>query len=233
MELIKYKDMNIYEKLVNIQISLKAPKDQVAKVKTLKGDVYYYNYRNCENILEAVKPLCAKVGVVLILTDDIVTYGNRIYLKATAKLINIEKPEEVIEVTAFAREEETKARMDGSQITGASSSYARKYALNGLFNIDDTKDSDFTNREEEEKAPKTKKIANNKEEQADDKEHIECNVTKADLNRAMNVETKQGLLGDLSLEQLTEAMAVKNRLNEEQQKALPIVYKYRTGELIV
>lgn len=132
--------MNITEKLLNVQQGLKAPKSQY----NVFGK---YNYRNAEDILEAVKPLLAKEKLVLILKDELVNIGDRYYIKATASLIDVEKEftTPTIEVTAYAREEESKKGMDGSQVTGASSSYARKYALNGLFCIDDTKDSDTTN----------------------------------------------------------------------------------------
>lgn len=131
--------MNIYEKLLAIQGELKAPKSQY-------NGFGKYHYRNCEDILEAVKPLCQKHRTVLILSDNIVRVENRYYVEATAKLIDIESDTANITVSAYAREEEGKKGMDGSQVTGASSSYARKYALNGLFNIDDTKDSDSTNK---------------------------------------------------------------------------------------
>lgn len=134
--------MNIYEKLLSIQSKLKAPKEQLNKFGN-------YNYRSCEDILEAVKPFCKDDAAVLFLSDEIVSMNERIYVKATATLLNTEKPDEKIVVTAFAREEETKKGMDGSQITGASSSYARKYALNGLFDIDDARDSDTTNTGED------------------------------------------------------------------------------------
>ncbi len=129
--------MNIYEKLLNVQTELKAPKNQFNKFGGFK-------YRSCEDILEALKPVLSKYKLAMIITDDIITVNNRNYVKATVRLFNTEK-EEFIENSAIAREEESKKGMDGSQITGASSSYARKYALNGLFAIDDTKDSDSTN----------------------------------------------------------------------------------------
>lgn len=124
------------KELIAIQSELKAPKSQYNKFGG-------YKYRKAEDILEAVKPLLAKQKCTLIITDDVVLIGNRIYVKATATIKN-EKGE--CETTnGWAREEETKKGMDGSQITGASSSYARKYALNGLFAIDDNADSDTTN----------------------------------------------------------------------------------------
>lgn len=143
--------MNIYEKLLNVQIELKAPKNQFNKFGGFK-------YRSCEDILEALKPVLSKYKLAMIITDDIITVNNRNYVKATVKLFNTEK-EEFIENSAIAREEESKKGMDGSQITGASSSYARKYALNGLFAIDDTKDSDSTNTYDGvEKKTQTKKV---------------------------------------------------------------------------
>jgi hypothetical protein len=130
-------NMNIYEKLMNVQSSLKAPKGQY-------NSFGKYKYRSCEDIVESVKPLLKQNGLLLTMSDEIIMVADRIYVKATATIIDIAEGKE-ISVSALAREEETKKGMDGSQVTGASSSYARKYALNGLFAIDDTKDSDSTN----------------------------------------------------------------------------------------
>ena len=127
--------MNIYEKLSNIQNELKAPKGQFNKFGG-------YKYRSCEDILEAVKPICKKYGAVLVIADKLENIGDRYYIKAMVDLIDVEEENASICNTAYAREEESKKGMDGSQITGTASSYARKYALNGLFNIDDTKDAD-------------------------------------------------------------------------------------------
>lgn len=132
------KKLNIHQKLLKIQTELKAPKTQFNKFGN-------FSYRSAEDILEAVKPLLNKYNVTLLLSDSVVLISSRYYVQATARLIDIEDSQGIIEVTAYAREEEEKKGMDGSQITGASSSYARKYALNGLFLIDDTKDSDYTN----------------------------------------------------------------------------------------
>jgi len=126
-------EMNIYQKLEAVQKSLKAPKGQMNKFGG-------YRYRSCEDILEAVKPLLN--GAVVILSDTIREVGGRVYVEAEATFIDGENS---VTVTAYAREAETKKGMDESQITGAASSYARKYALNGLFLIDDTKDADATN----------------------------------------------------------------------------------------
>lgn len=131
--------MNNYEKLLSIQSELKCAKSQYNKFGN-------YNYRSCEDILEALKPLLAKYKAVVFISDSLEHIGERFYVKATVTFADCEKPETTpITVTAYAREEESKKGADGSQITGASSSYARKYALNGLFDIDDTKDSDTTN----------------------------------------------------------------------------------------
>lgn len=136
--------MTIYEKLLSIQTELKAPKGQ-------RNNFGKYNYRSCEDILEAVKPLLKKEKCTLIINDEIERIENRYYIKATVNLIDVEAGEK-ISVNAYAREEESKKGMDGSQVTGASSSYARKYALNGLFAIDDTKDSDATNQHDKKQA---------------------------------------------------------------------------------
>lgn len=118
--------------LNKIQAELKAPKN-------LHNSFGGYNYRSAESILEAVKPLLNENGAILTLSDEIVEVGGRIYVKATA---TFRAGDEFFEVTAYAREAESKKGMDESQITGTASSYARKYALNGLFLIDDTKDAD-------------------------------------------------------------------------------------------
>lgn len=125
----------MYKILQQIQTELKAPKSQFNSFGN-------YKYRNCEDILEAVKPIAAKYGAAVVCGDEIVQIGERYYVKATACLFT-EKGD--IKTSAYAREPLDKKGMDESQITGASSSYARKYALNGLFAIDDTKDADTLN----------------------------------------------------------------------------------------
>lgn len=129
--------MNIYEKLGIIQSKLKAPKGQY-------NSFGKYKYRSCEDILEAVKPLLTETKTVLSVTDCMEVVGDRIYVRAEAHLNDCEDTGEITTV-AYAREEESKKGMDSSQVTGAASSYARKYALNGLFCIDDNKDNDSTN----------------------------------------------------------------------------------------
>lgn len=124
------------KELVNIQSKLKAPKGQF-------NEYGKYKYRSAEDILEAVKPILAANGCLLTLTDEVLQVGERYYIKAIATLTNQEG--QSFAVSAFAREEETKKGMDGAQITGSASSYARKYALNGMFCIDDAKTPDDTN----------------------------------------------------------------------------------------
>lgn len=124
------------KELVNIQSRLVAKKNQYNKFGN-------YAYRNAEDILESVKPLLRENDCVLTITDEIKEVGGRVYVEAKATIINSKK--ESISVTAYAREPETQKGMSESQVTGATSSYARKYAMNGLFAIDDVKDSDATN----------------------------------------------------------------------------------------
>lgn len=126
--------MNVYEKLQHVQSGLKAPKNQYNKFGN-------YHYRNCEDIQEAAKPLLQEAKAALVVGDELVLIGERYYIKATARFVDCESGE-TVENTAYAREEQEKKGMDVSQVTGSTSSYARKYALNGLFCIDDVKDAD-------------------------------------------------------------------------------------------
>jgi hypothetical protein len=139
--------MNIQQKLQGIQTELKAPKGQTNKFGG-------YRYRSCEDILTALKPLLAQYACTLAISDEIVEVGGRVYVMATATLASTScEGDDAVSTSGFAREAETKKGMDDAQITGSASSYARKYALNGLFAIDDTKDPDATN-EHGKSAPK-------------------------------------------------------------------------------
>lgn len=140
------------KRLIEIQQELKAPKNQ-------KNSFGGYNYRSCEDILEAVKPLLKKQGLALVIKDDILAIDGRFYIKATASLFD-ENKDKIAETTALAREEETQKGMSASQLTGSTSSYARKYALNGLFAIDDNKDADAINTHGKE----VKKVVDNSED---------------------------------------------------------------------
>lgn len=139
---------NVYEKLLTVQSELKAPKSQY-------NSFGKYNYRSAEDIVEAAKPLCKAHGILLTLSDSVELVGEKAYIKATASVVDVADPSGRVEVSAYAREPLDKKGMDDSQITGAASSYARKYALNGLFAIDDTKDADSTNTGNAQKPSKT------------------------------------------------------------------------------
>ena len=164
----------IYEKLAKVQAELKAPKGQF-------NSFGKYHYRSQEDILEAVKPILSRQGMTINLTDDIVLVGERYYVKSTA---TVSDGTDTISVTAFAREPSEKKGMDESQITGTASSYARKYALNGLFAIDDTKDSDAEEQqkqaiEKREATPLPKQPTN----KLDDSLIKEASSLKIDLNK--------------------------------------------------
>lgn len=137
---------SIFDRLAKVQQQLKAPKNQ-------RNNYGGYNYRSCEDILEAVKPLLGAISLTLLINDEIVLIGDRYYVKATATIYDDKG--NYVSNSGYAREELTRKGMDSAQITGAASSYARKYALNGLFAIDDTKDADALNNGEEEKPKKT------------------------------------------------------------------------------
>lgn len=180
--------MQIEEKLLMIQSELKAPKNQFNKFGN-------YKYRSCEDILEAVKPLLAKYKCTLVVEDEIAFIGGRFYVMAKAMLYDVEKRGDSISSKAFAREEETKKGSDGSQITGSSSSYARKYCLNGLFLIDDTRDADATNTHGKDKATK---------EQVEKLKELVGDGIPAML-KYFNIEK----IEDLTMEQASEVIAKK------------------------
>ena len=159
--------MNLEEKLAVIQQELIAPKNQFNKFGN-------YNYRSCEDILEGLKPCLLKVRAAVTITDEIVLIGDRYYIKASAILRDCES-EKVIINTAYAREEESKKGMDASQITGSTSSYARKYALNGLFCIDDVKDADSRDN-------RTKEATEQKEAEAEQKKIESSKISKVKVD---------------------------------------------------
>ena len=171
--------MTVYEKLCKVQSELKAPKNQY-------NSFGKYYYRSCEDIQEGLKPLLTEVGAIVTTGDEIILVGERYYIKATAKFIDIETGKEIIN-TALAREELDKKGMDASQITGTASSYARKYALNGLFCIDDTKDSD-SNENKEQTKPQGN-TQNNPQAQDKPKEQTTgSSVNRADLLKTFEAE---------------------------------------------
>lgn len=181
--------LNIYEKLLNIQNELKAPKNQFNKFGN-------YKYRNAEDILESVKPICLKYKAVINVRDTIIQVGDRYYVESTAYITDVEKPAEYIENKACAREEESKKGMDSSQVTGATSSYARKYALNGLLCIDDTKDTDseeYQKRSNVKSAEKSETMITDKQ-----KELIINQFKKEEILKYLE-EVKKAKLGELTL----------------------------------
>ena len=186
-------------KLALIQQELIAPKNQY-------NEYGKYNYRSCEDILEGLKPCLEKVGCALTITDEIVQVGERYYVKATATLHDKESDSKISNV-AYAREELTKKGMDASQITGAASSYARKYALNGLFCIDDVKDADTRdNRQKEAKAQKQAEAEQQKiAKQLIDEAKVNALIARCESEN-VPVEKILKLYKVESLEKLTELM---------------------------
>lgn len=201
--------MGINEKLLEIQTELKAPKSQY-------NDFGKYNYRNCEDILEALKPLLAKVKATVVITDEIVNIAQRFYVKATVRLINVEN-EEVIETSAYAREPENKKGLDESQITGSTSSYARKYALNAMFAIDDTKDSDYApdSNSKTATAPKNKPLSKE---------------TQEEINRRIMEYTK---LSKIPVSEITAELSkvVKKELREINEIEAKMIVSYLGGKI--
>lgn len=187
----------IYEKLANIQKELFVPKDQ-------KNDFGRYNYRSCEDILTKVKPLCEKNGCVLFLTNETIQVGERNYIEAHARLVELETGEQV-ESVASAREAETRKGQDESQITGASSSYARKYALAGLFCIDNEKDAD-TNEYTEKTQGKT--LATDKQIKL-----LKDKMSKEQIGKMLEY-YKVKKIEELSIDQASETIKGLNKKGE-------------------
>lgn len=208
----------LQQKLIAIQSELKAPKSQYNKFGG-------YNYRNCEDILEAVKPLCAKHEIVPLLSDEIVVIGDRYYIKATAKVTD--GNDEII-TTAFARESKDKKGMDESQITGSASSYARKYALNGLFCIDDTKDADFMNNAQNSKQqqPTKQQVTKDKHVKGYD-EFLALqkskNVPPVEITKYIAAEFKKPRIGLLDEFEMIAALKwIKNYGEKEENKGFTL-----------
>ena len=208
----------IYQKLIEIQAELKAPKSQFNKFGG-------YNYRNCEDILEAVKPLCAKHEIVPLLSDEIVLVGERYYVKAVAKVTD---GKDEIATTAFARESFDKKGMDESQITGSASSYARKYALNGLFCIDDTKDADFMDNSQNKK-PVSTPAQTTKPKETHVKGYDEFvalqkskKVPPAEITKYIAAEFKKPRLAMLDAFEMVAALEWLKKYGEEENKGFTL-----------
>ena len=199
------KIMNVYEKLMTVQTKLRAPKGQY-------NSFGKYSYRSCEDILEALKPLLAEVGAVVNVSDEIKLIGDRFYVEATASFIDVETGERMV-AKASAREAETKKGMDDSQVTGSVSSYARKYALNGLFAIDDNKDADSTNTHNKDIKPNMAPVSGLSEAQI---KRLLAIGNKSGFNKDTIVKTVKKLYGcelkDMTREQYNE---VCNRLESK------------------
>lgn len=198
----------MHTKLMNIQSELKAPKGQY-------NSFGKYKYRSCEDILEAIKPLLKENACVLTISDSVEMVGDRFYIKATATLRDTESTDE-ISVTAYAREAEDKKGQDASQVTGATSSYARKYALNGLFCIDDTKDADTDeHRQQQEKGgrkaepkqqqPKQQKPAALTKDELMDKVVALCDAKRIKVSDICMM-SKVNSLEDLTVDRLGKAI---------------------------
>ena len=165
--------MNIYKKLFNIQQELRAPKD-------LHNSFANYNYRTTEAILEAAKPLLKENNLIILLDDEVETRGEYNYIRATAKIVDIETGEH-IETSALAREDKDRKKFDAPQISGSCSSYARKYALSGLLAIDNTKDSDVTNTQQDEEENKTPTPGNTQTDKVISLQEQQDLITKSEI----------------------------------------------------
>ncbi|MDU1202534.1 MAG: ERF family protein [Clostridiales bacterium] len=165
--------MNIYKKLFNIQQELRAPKD-------LHNSFANYNYRTTEAILEAAKPLLKENNLIILLDDEVETRGEYNYIRATAKIVDIETGEH-IETSALAREDKDRKKFDAPQISGSCSSYARKYALSGLLAIDNTKDSDVTNTQQDEEENKTPTPGNTQTDKVISFQEQQDLITKSEI----------------------------------------------------
>lgn len=200
--------MNVFEKLAAIQAELKAPKGQY-------NSFGKYKYRSCEDILEAVKPLLVKYKATLVITDDIRQVGGRVYVQAQANLVDLEAEEgcrETVSNTAWAREPEEKKGMDEAQITGTASSYARKYCLNGLFLIDDTKDADTDEYRNQQMKEEGNKVLSNAQVVAMRKRFENNNIDEAGVLKMYKLEK----LEDMTVDQMVD---INNKIEAHKKAA--------------
>ncbi len=189
--------MEIYKKLLQLQVELKAPKN-------LYNSFGKYKYRNAEGILEAVKPFLKKYGLAVMITDEIVAVEGRVYVKATVTVIDIETGDH-ISASAMARESEEKKGMDASQVTGTASSYARKYALNGIFLLDDTKDADTDEYHQQTSG----KPAETEQGKAIEDAKVRAEIMRLCTNYNINAEKIASKYGHKALSELTPEENVK------------------------
>ena len=222
--------MTIYEKLSAVQTELKAPKGQY-------NSFGKYKYRSCEDILEAVKPLCAANKAIVMISDNVEQIGDRYYIKTFVTFRDLESDAEIVS-TAYAREDESKKGMDGSQVTGATSSYARKYALNGLFCIDDTKDADM----DEMKVELEQRAAQNQTTQRTTQSQTrqtQSQTTQRTARQSQPYEVNNPTAKDVqalakevndNLETKARLIAYWNKMSEHGQKAILDGYKIKAIE---
>ena len=187
--------MRLKEKLLKIQTELKAPKN-------LHNSFGNYNYRNAESIYESVKPLLTTTKTILLMQDEIVQIGDRFYVKATATISDTET-EEKISTSAFAREPIEKKGQDQSQITGSTSSFARKYALNGLFILDDTKDED-SDELRNEKVAKMQEVKPGQDVSVDYVTQAQLEIISKSSEKKLDKETKIKLMKEFKVNKITE-----------------------------
>jgi len=203
----------MYKDIMEIQKELKVPKSK-------RNEFGKYNYRNCEDIVEALKPLLYKRKLVLILEDELVEIGDRYYIKATATIIQSEGDKRIA-VSAYARENDNQKGMDAMQLTGATSSYARKYALNGLFGIDDTKDSDVTNTHGKDKPTKTPTKTPSK--------------TTVQMIKTINMDeivVIKDLLSEMDMDKQVFLKSLKKHINVSELEDIPQVHYARVVNLL-
>lgn len=214
--------MEIYKKLLNIQTSIKANKSKY-------NSFGKYNYRNCEDILEALKPCLQKNNATLLINDEIVMLGTNYYIKATAKLIDIETGE-MVESSALAKEEQNKDKkgLDAAQVTGSTSSYARKYALSGLLCLDDSKDQDteeFKIESDHEKKEQEKQEQKQAEQERKKKIAVAKKLIKTHDINIKGILERYGLesIDGMTFEQVDKlnamiAFSLKKKAEREQQE---------------
>ena len=207
--------MTIYEKLLKIQGSLKAPKGQY-------NGFGKYKYRSCEDILEALKPLLVENKAVVTINDSLIQIGERYYVQAVATLTDVEDGKQV-SVMAYARESASKKGMDESQVTGATSSYARKYALNGLFAIDDNKDMDYMQGQytgEDKGNNKQKRQAKPKQDNEQEVKHMfslanDAGIKPAEIAEKMMTDYKKSKTADLTSEEIRQLVSWISQISFE------------------
>ena len=208
---------NVLNKLFKIQQELKVPKNQ-------RNTFGNYNFGNCEDIMEASKPICAKHNCLLTCSDELIQVGDRYYVKAIATIFDLDSGESV-STSACAREEETKKGMDASQITGASSSYARKYALNGLLQLDDNKDADtseYKKQQENDNRKSTTKKVDKPVEMIEEGQITAIRILLKDHEELKNAVYKK-------LE-ITSSKEMPNKLTKSQATSLIKQLKQKVGE---